>query len=142
MPTNFETTVQTKAPLAKAIDYYMHPENLSKAHPGFIKEVKIISKEGDTINLEQHAEIMGRKINSVNKMWLDRSSNTFHIDTLEGDGKGSTITIALTDSPPGTQVHYSAAMELGRLSLFAKGPAKSAFEKTAQEDKQQLDAGS
>jgi hypothetical protein len=140
MPAKFDTVIQTKAPLTRALDYYMHPENLPKEHPGFVKEVKIISTEGDSINFEQHMEMMGRKIRSVNKMWLDRSTNTFQIDTLDGDGKGSKITLALKEIPAGTEVHYSAAMELGMLGLFAKGPAKSAFEKTAQEDKQHLDA--
>jgi hypothetical protein len=87
-------------------------------------------------------EMMGRKIKSVNKMWLDRSTNTFQIDTLSGDGKGSRITLALKEIPTGTEVHYSAAMEFGMLGFFAKGPAKSSLEKTAQEDKEHLDAAS
>jgi carbon monoxide dehydrogenase subunit G len=139
MPARFETTIQTKAPLARVLEYYAHPENLPKIHPGFVKDVKILSREGDVITLEQHAEIMGRKIRSVNKMTLDRSANTFNIDTMDGDGKGSKITMAVKEVPTGTEVHYSAALELGALGFFAKGPAKSTFERTAQEDKQQLD---
>jgi hypothetical protein len=140
MPARFETTIQTKAPLAKALEYYMHPENLPKIHPGFVKDVKILSQDGDTITLEQHGEIMGRRIKSVNRMMLDRSMNTFNIDTMDGDGKGSKIMMALKEIPTGTEVHYNAALELGSLGFFAKGPAKSTFERTAQEDRQQLDA--
>jgi hypothetical protein len=139
MPARFETTIQTKAPLTKALDYYTHPENLPKIHPGFVKDVKIISRDGDVVTLEQHAEIMGRKIKSVNKMTLDRPTNTFNIDTLDGDGKGSKIVMVVKEIPTGTEVHYSAALELGALGFFAKGPAKSTFERTAQEDRQQLD---
>ena len=140
MPARFETTIQTKAPLAKALEYYMHPENLPKIHPGFVKDVKILSRDGETITLEQHGEIMGRKINSVNKMVLDRSTNTLNIDTVDGDGKGSKIMMAVKEIQTGTEVHYNAVLELGRLGFFAKGPAKSTFERTAQEDRQQLDA--
>ena len=140
MPARFETTIQTKAPLTKALDYYMRPENLSKIHPGFVKDVRIISREGDVVTIEQHAEIMGRKIRSVNKMTLDRPTNTFNIDTLDGDGKGSKILMVVKEIPMGTEVRYSATLELGALGFFAKGPAKSTFERTAQEDRQQLDA--
>jgi hypothetical protein len=140
MPANFEVTKHTKAPMSKAMDYYMHPENLPKVHPSFVKEVKIMSSEGDTIDLEQHMEMMGRKLRSVNKMVRNNNEHKFEIDTLEGDGKGSKITISLKEIPSGTEIHYSAVMELGRLGLFAKGPAKSSFEKVADEDAKAMDA--
>ena len=53
MPTKYDVVKQTKAPLSKAMDYFFHPENLPKIHPDFVKEVKIMSKEGDTVMLEQ-----------------------------------------------------------------------------------------
>jgi hypothetical protein len=139
MPTKYEVTKQTKAPISKAMDYYFHPENLPKIHPNFVKEVKIMSTEGDTITLEQHMEIMGRKLRAVNKMVRSNAENKFDINTLEGDGKGSKITIALKEIPTGTEMHYSAAMEFGALGFFIKGPAKSSFEKVAAEDAQALD---
>ncbi|MDA4116726.1 MAG: hypothetical protein OK455_00080 [Thaumarchaeota archaeon] len=139
MPTKYEVTKQTKAPISKAMDYYFHPENLPKIHPNFVKEVKIMSTEGDTITLEQHMEIMGRKLRAVNKMVRSNAENKFEINTLEGDGKGSKITIALKEIPTGTEMHYSAAMEFGALGFFIKGPAKSSFEKVAAEDAQALD---
>jgi hypothetical protein len=139
MPTKYEVTKQTKAPISKAMDYYFHPENLPKIHPNFVKEVKIMSTEGDTITLEQHMEIMGRKLRAVNKMVRSNAENKFEISTLEGDGKGSKITIALKEIPTGTEMHYSAAMEFGALGFFIKGPAKSSFEKVATEDAQALD---
>jgi hypothetical protein len=140
MPARFDITIQTKARLVNTLEYYMRPENLPRIHPGFVKDVKILSRDTDTITLEQYAEIMGRKLKSVNRMMLDRSTNTFNIDTLDGDGKGSKIVMALKETPTGTEVHYSAALELGPLGFFAKGPAKSTFERTTQEDREQLDA--
>jgi hypothetical protein len=140
MPAKFEVTKQTKASLSKAMDYYMHPENLPKVHPGFVKEVKVMSAEGDTIMLEQHAEIMGRHLKAVNKMTRNSGEHKFEIDTMEGDGKGSKITIALKEIPTGTELHYWAELELGPLGLFAKGPAKSTFERTADEDAKAMDS--
>jgi hypothetical protein len=140
MPTKFDVTKQTKAPISNAMDYYMHPENLPKFHPSFVKEVKVMSAEGDTITLEEHMEMMGRKLRAVNKMVRNSAEHKFEIDTLEGDGKGSKITIALKEIPSGTEIHYSAEMELGPLGFFAKGPAKSSFEKVADEDAKAMDA--
>ncbi len=140
MTTKFEVNKETKAPLSKAMDYYMHPENLPKVHPSFVKEVKIISADGDTITLEQHMQIMGRKLRAVNKLVRNSNEHKFEINTLEGDGKGSKIMIELKETPSGTGLHYWAEMELGALGFFAKGPARSNFEKVAEEDARALDA--
>ena len=139
MPTNFEVTKQTKAPIAKAMDYYFHPENLPKSHPNFVKEVKVISTDGDTIMLEQHMEMMGRKLHAKNKLTRDVPGQKFEVDTLEGDGKGSKIWISLKEIPSGTEITTKAAMEFGALGFFIKGPAKSNFEKVADEDAKALD---
>jgi hypothetical protein len=140
MPTKFDVSKETKASLSQAMDYYMHPENLPKIHPTFVKEVKIMSAEGDTITLEQHAHLMGKNLRSVNKMVRNNDEHKFEINTLEGDGKGSKIVIELKETPSGTGLHYWAEMELGALGFFAKGPAKSSFEKVAEEDAKALDA--
>lgn len=140
MPTKFDVNKETKASVSQAMDYYMHPENLPKVHPSFVKEVKIISTDGDTITLEQHAHLMGKNLRSVNKMVRNSGEHKFEINTLEGDGKGSKIVIELNETPSGTGLHYWAEMELGALGFFAKGPAKSSFEKVAEEDARALDA--
>jgi hypothetical protein len=140
MPTKYDVVRQTKAPLSKAMDYYFHPENLPKFHPGFVKDVKITSAVGDTIMLEQQMEMMGRRLKTVNRMTRNNAEHKFEVDTLEGDGKGSKITIALKEIPSGTEMHYWAEMEFGALGFFIKGPAKASFEKVADEDAKALDA--
>ena len=117
----------------------MHPENLPKLHPDFVKSVTIKSQEGDAITFEQQMEMMRRKINSLNKLTVNRADNRIEISTLEGDGKGSKITMSFSPSQAGTQINYHAEMELGSLGIFAKGPAKSAMEKVATEDVSYLD---
>ena len=140
MPTKYDVVKQTKAPMSKAMDYYFHPENLPKFHPSFVKDVKIISTDGETIKLEQQMEMMGRKLKAVNKMTRNSAEHKFEVDTLEGDGKGSKIRIELKEIPSGTEMHYWAEMEFGALGFFIKGPAKSSFEKVAEEDAKALDA--
>ncbi len=142
MPTKWEFVRKTKAPVAKAMDYFSHPENLSKLHSEFVKQVTIKNNQGDTIEFEQQMELMKKKLVSQNKMTINRQSNQIVIDTLDGDGKGSKIMMILTELPggAGTEIKYDAAMELGRLGLFAKGPAKSSMEKVADEDAKNLDA--
>ena len=141
MPTKWEFTRQTKAPVTKAIDYFMHPENLSKVHSDFVKQVTIKSTEGDAIVFEQQMEMMRRRIVSQNRMTVDRQQNKITVDTFEGDGKGSKVTMAMKTLPNGgTEINYVAEMELGPLGFFAKGPAKSAMEKVVNEDAKNLDA--
>jgi hypothetical protein len=140
MPTKYDVVKQTKAPISKAIDYYSHPENLPKVHPDFVKDVKVISRDGNTIKLEQQMEMMGRKLKAVNTMTWDSANNKFLVNTLDGDGKGSKITIELKQIPSGTEMHYWAEMEFGALGFFIKGRAKDSFVKVADEDAKALDA--
>lgn len=139
MPAKWDISTQTKAPVSQVMEYFTHPENLPKIHPDFVKSVTIKSRDGDVVMFEQQMELMRRKIVSQNKLTADRTGNKIEIDTLEGDGKGSKITMNFVPNQSGTEVRYHAEMELGALGVFAKGPAKSAMEKTAKEDAGQLD---
>ncbi|MDG6949109.1 MAG: hypothetical protein JRM77_04515 [Nitrososphaerota archaeon] len=119
---------KTQAPISKAIEFCMHPENLPKVHPNLVKEVEVLGYGGG-VRIEQHAAMMGKKISSINTLTFDEATQTLYVDTLEGDGKGSKVTMALKQVADGTEVKYSASLELGRLGLFAKGPAKGQFER-------------
>ncbi len=141
MANKWEFKRQTKAPVSKVIDYFAHPENLPKVHSDFVKNVTIKNADQNTINFEQQMELMRRKLVSQNKMTINRQDNKVVVDTLEGDGKGSKLTMALKEIPGGgTEIDYIAEMELGPLGFFAKGPAKSAMEKVANEDAKNLDS--
>jgi hypothetical protein len=141
MATKWEFKRQTKAPISKVIDYFSHPENLPKVHSDFVKSVTIKGSDQNTINFEQQMELMKRKLVSQNRMTINHSENKVVVDTLDGDGKGSKVTMALEETPGGgTEIDYLAEMELGPLGFFAKGPAKNAMEKVADEDAKNLDA--
>ncbi len=139
MPVKYETTVRTKAPLSMAMDYYMQPENFTKVHPGFFKEVKVLSREGDVVRAVEVAGMSGRKMRFVNRMTANRSENQMVIETIEGAGKGSRITMAFKATPTGTEIHIMAEMEFGPLGTFVRWTAKS-FDKVAAEDAGALDA--
>ena len=139
MPAKWEFSLQTKAPLPKVIDYFSHPENLPNRHPDFVKATTVKSREGDQIMFDQEMKLMGKTIKSSNRMDVNRAQNMIQINTLEGDGKGSKITMNFLPSGMGTEIKYNAEMELGALGFFAKGPAKSAMEKVATEDASFLD---
>lgn len=140
MPTKYDTVVATKAPISKAMEYYSHPENLPKVHPDFVKDVKILEQQGNMIKLEQHMEMMGRKLRAVNTMIRNDAAHKIEVNTIDGDGKGSKITIELKEIGTGTEMHYWAEMEFGALGFFIKGRAKDSFIKVAQEDAKALDA--
>ena len=46
MPTGWEKVGKTKAPISKAIEFYMHPENLPKVHTNFVKEAEVLGNGG------------------------------------------------------------------------------------------------
>jgi hypothetical protein len=140
MATKWERTGQTKAPISKAIEFFMNPENRAKVQPKLVKEVKILSREGDTITWEQRSRRLGMNIRSVTKHSLDRASNTFEIQVTDGPAKGSIMTRALKSIPTGTEVHCTYSLKAGALGLFMKGRAKKTFEDTVDEDMKALDA--
>jgi hypothetical protein len=153
MPTEFEVTRQTKASLSEAMEFYMHPENLPKLHPEYVKEVKIMTRDGDTFTLEQQMEVLGKKLRAVNRMTRNSKEHKFETVTLKGDGKGSSITISLEEIPSGTEIRYTVEMALGffpigflesgsiirRPEVFFEKLSQF-FEKVADEDKKALDA--
>jgi hypothetical protein len=80
------------------MDYLSHPENIPKNHPGFVLDVNIQKTEGDTITYEQHIEMMKRKMRQLQKMTIWRDQKKITIDTIDGDGKGSKITMTVSDA--------------------------------------------
>ena len=142
MPTKFELTRQTKASISDTMDFWMHPENLTEFSPDVFKQVTIKSKDANTITYEWRGEFMRRKMNGVNRLTLNREAHTAVEETIEGAGKGSTMTHSLRELPNGTEDHYTAAMEFGALGFLAKGAWKSVVEKAFDEGIKRLDAKS
>jgi hypothetical protein len=140
MTTKWEKTGQTRAPLSKAIEYYMNPENSRNSAPKFVREIKILSREGDTVTWEQHSAIMGMRLRSVVKTSLNRASNTFETQAMSGSGKGTIMTRTLKSIPTGTEVRYTYDMHLPVLGFLVRGRGKKIFEHTVDEDMKALDS--
>jgi hypothetical protein len=103
--------------------------------------------------LEQQMEVMGKKLRAVNRMSRNSKERKFETDNVEGDGKGSSITIALKEIPSGTEIHYTAEIALGFFPIGFLEPGSivrrpepfleklsQLFEKVAEEDRKALDA--
>jgi len=138
--TKWEKTGRTKAPLSKVIEYYMNPENSRKAAPNFVREIKILSRESDTVTWEQHSAIMGMRLRSVVKTSLNRATNTFETQAMAGNGKGTIMTRTLKSIPTGTEVRYTYDMHFPVVGFLVKGRGRKIFEHTVDEDMKALDA--
>jgi hypothetical protein len=117
MTTKCEKTGQTRAPLSKAIEFFVNPENRAKVQPKLVKEIKILSSKGDTITWEQHSRRMGINVRTIAKHPLNRGSNTFEIQVIDGPAKGSVMTRALKSTSTGTEVHCTYSLKAGALGL-------------------------
>ncbi len=140
MPAQWQKTGRTKASLSKVMEYYMNPENIARVHPRLVKEVKILTREGDTVTWEQRLSIMGMSIRSVVRSSLNRATGIIETQVIGGTGKGTTMTRTIKEVPTGTEAHYSYNPSLGALGPFVKGRAKRGFEETVDDDLKALDA--
>jgi carbon monoxide dehydrogenase subunit G len=140
MPTTWERTGQTKASLAKVIEYFMSPENSTKYHPKLVRGVTNVRKEGDTVTWEQHLAIMGMNFRSVARSALERATNTIQTESIEGSGKGTKMLRTMKEVPTGTEINWTYVLNLGTLTrLFVEGRARMSFEQTVEEDLKALD---
>ncbi|MGA1974419.1 MAG: hypothetical protein ABSG92_02185 [Conexivisphaerales archaeon] len=120
MVVRLEAERQRKAPPSKALERFSRPENLPKVNLDFVKGVRIVRKEGDMITFEQDPAIAGRKIHPLNKHFISRAGRSVRIDNLEGDDKGSEISVTFDEAPGGTTLHYLAETRLGPLFFVTK----------------------
>lgn len=131
MPSTWEFTRETKADLPRTMEYITHVEDLPKLDPENFKQVTIKSRDDNTVTFEMQGVLMGKKMMSVVRSTLNKDSRTVSVDTIDGDAKGSKMTLYFRELPNGTEIKYTAALELGALGFIAKGASKTAFEKVA-----------
>ena len=139
MPTSWEKTGQTKAPLSKVISYFMDPEHELKVHPGLVKEIKNVKREGDVLTWEQTLSLMGMNLRSTVRSSLNRATNSIATQGISGAGKGTTTTRTMKEIPTGTEIHWTYNLKAGALGFFIKGRGKRAFEETVDRDIRALD---
>jgi hypothetical protein len=142
MPTKWEFTKKTKADLQKSMEYFMHPEDLPSLNPDVFKKVTIKDNQDNAVTFDMDLRMMGRDLHTFSKQTLDMNARTMTAQVLDGDSKGSVMVVSFNELPDksGTEVKYSASLELGALGFLAKGASKSMWEKTADATIQQLDS--
>ena len=113
MPIEWQKSGRTKAPLSKVFEYYMNPENELKAHPNYMKEVKIFTREGDVITWEQHIRLLGMNFRSTVKTSLNRTTNTLVAQLVDGAAKRSTMIRSMKEIPTGTELRCTYRPKVG-----------------------------
>jgi hypothetical protein len=123
MPTKWEFTRTTKAGIQGTPEYFTHPEDPPKLNLEAFKQINVKERQGNTVIYEMQAEMMGRKLTMVAKQTLDRDSKKMTAEILDGDSKGSVMVVSMTELPDnaGTELKYTASLELGALGFLAKG---------------------
>ncbi len=140
MPLEWEKTAMTKAPPSKAIEFYMNPEvHVAKTHPDLVKQLKILSKEGDKVTWEQSFSFLRMNLRTVVQSSLNRENNTIETQSIDGTGKGTRMIRTFKAIPTGTQAHYIFTPKLGPFGFFLKRRAKKGFEETVNQDIKALD---
>ena len=78
------------------MEYFTNVEDLPHFHPEYIKNVRIIHRQGsnnnNNVEFEQEASFHGKKIKSMNRLIIHE--NSIKIETKDGNGKGSRTNIS------------------------------------------------
>ncbi len=119
--------------------HFIKVEDMPKFHPKMARKVEVLEKSDSAIKYTLETKVMLKKMESVNNMSIDRAGGTLVTETLEGDGKGSRITMAFTEKDGRTDISLKASMELGVLGSIGKGMATSMWKEAIGEAKTVLE---
>ena len=108
MTVRIDLTREVRTSVQRVLDYFTNVEALPRFHPEYIKNVRIVNREGENnnnIEFEQEGSFHGKKITSINRLTRLASESTIRIEIIDGNGKGSTTTIRCQEiSPVRTQI--------------------------------------
>jgi hypothetical protein len=89
MTVRIDLTKEVRSSVQHILEYFTNVEDLPHFHPEYIKNVRIIHRQGsnnnNNIEFEQEASFHGKKIKSLNR--LTRHENSIKIETIDGNGK-------------------------------------------------------
>ena len=142
MTVRIDLTKEAKASVQRVLDYFTNVEELPHFHPEYIKNVKIVNKEGEnnSIEFEQEGSFHGKKITSVNRLTRLGDESTIRIEIIDGNGKGSVTTIKCQEVSPGnTQIRLQGELHYGILEKLLSRSIHSITEKTLEEDIRNLE---
>ena len=139
MAVDFDLLETVNAPKEQVMAHFIKVEDMPKFHPKMARKVEVLEKSDSAIKYTLETKVMLKKMESVNNMAIDRAGGTLVTETLEGDGKGSRITMAFTEKDGRTDISLKASMELGVLGSIGKGMATSMWKEAIGEAKTVLE---
>lgn len=139
MTVRIDLTKEVRAPVQHVLEYFMNVEELPRFHPEYIKNVRIIDREGggdnNNIEFEQEGSFHGKKIKSVNRLIRLVNENAIKIEIIDGNGKGSITIIRCQELSPGnTQIKLEGELHYGLLEKLLSRSIHGITEKTLEED--------
>jgi hypothetical protein len=140
MVFTFELARTIRADRDKVLSYFTRVEDLPRFHPEYVRAVNVISREGNRILFEQEAQIKGRRLRSKSQMIVLPDQGRIEVETLEGDGRGSKVTMMCMEVSGGTLLRFLGELRLGALEFLFKGVARSLAERTLDEDVRNIEA--
>jgi hypothetical protein len=140
MTIRIDLTKEANAPIQRVLEYFMNVEELPHFHPEYIKNARIINREGsgdssNNIEFEQEGSFHGKKIKSVNRLTRLAEESAIKIETIDGNGKGSITIIKCQQVSPGnTQINLEGELHYGILEKLLSRSIHGITEKTLEED--------
>jgi hypothetical protein len=135
MTLRIDLSKEVRSSVQHTLQYFMNVEDLPRFHPEYIKNVRIMHRQGSdnnkNIEFEQEASIHGKKIKSVNR--LIRYENSIIIETI--DGKGSRTNIRCQElTPENTRITLEGELHYGLLEKLLSGSIHAVTQKMFKED--------
>lgn len=139
MAAEFELSETVETTRDSAISYFLNVEDIPKYHPQMARKVEVLEKDDNAIKYKLEGKVLLKKIQSVNNMTVNREAGELVTETLEGDGKGSIVTMNFQETDGKTEIKLKAAMELGPLGALGKGKVASMWREALEQAKQILE---
>lgn len=139
MAVVFDLSESVNAPKEQAMAHFIKVEDMPRYHPKMARKVEVIEKTDNAIKYKLEARVMLKKMESVNNLTIDKEGGQLVTETLEGDGKGSKITMTFLEKDGKTDISMKASMELGVLGSLGKGMASSMWKEAMEQAKQVLE---
>jgi len=139
MAVEFDLTETIDAPKGEVMAFFMKVEDIPKQQPKMAKKMEIMEKSDTMIKYRLEGKVMFKKIETVNQLSIDMEKGQFVTETLEGDGKGSKITMIFTEKDGKTEMNLKGTMELGALGSLGKGKVTSMWKEAMDQAKQVLE---
>jgi ribosome-associated toxin RatA of RatAB toxin-antitoxin module len=137
MTVRIDLTKEVRSSVQHVLEYFTNIEDLPHFHPEYIKNVRIIHRQGSNnnsnIEFEQEASFHGKKIKSLNR--LIRHENSIKIETIDGNGKGSRTDVRCQElDAENTRITLEGEIHYGLLEKLLSGYIYGITERMLEED--------